>query len=307
MEEQEEDRNYSGWSHYAVPGPDEAEAQTMQGQEEQVAGTPLEVEDRHDEGALGSTPVLVIRTARRARGNYSASDFEGIAGNYYNSYGHRSERNADGGRDKLRVWSVIVAGALAGVLIVMIGLLLLQVQRRSQVMGATAPQTSTQASVAESSSGSGSSDAASALPPQPVKGHYPPDFTLSTLEGKSVKLSDLRGKPVWVNFWATWCPPCRAEMPEMKQKYAQLKDKGLVVLGVDMSEDPATVKQFTVSNGYDWTFLLDPGSQIASQYYVSGIPTHLFIGRDGIIKAVQVGGIPAIMMDRYLSQIVDEQ
>ncbi len=306
MEEQEEPQNYSGWSHYAVPGPDEAGTQSMEGQEERLAGTPLEAEDRY-EGALGSTPDMVIRTARRVRGNYSASDFEGLPDNYYSSYRHRNERDADSASDKFRAGSVIVAGALAGVLLVMIGLLLLQMQRRSQEMGVTTPQTSTQASVAGGSSGSGSADAASALPPQPVKGHYPPDFTLSTLEGKSVKLSDLRGKPVWVNFWATWCPPCRAEMPEMKQKYAQLKDKGLVVLGVDMSEDPATVKQFTESNGYDWTFLLDPGSQVASQYYVSGIPTHLFIGRDGIIKAVQVGGIPASMMDRYLSQIVDGQ
>lgn len=310
MEEQEEPKSHSGWSHYMVPGPNDAkahqEAHPIEGEKEGVAEALAGAEHRHEGGNPASAPPMVIRTARRVQGSYSASKFEGLPDNYYNGNKHESELDAGGEHDKLRAWSVIVAGGLAGVLIVMIGLLLLQMQRRSQEIGATTAQTSKQASVVEGSSSKGSADLASALPPQPITGHYPPDFTLSTLEGKPVKLNDLRGKPVWVNFWATWCPPCRAEMPEMKQKYAQLKDKGLVILGVDMSEDPATVRQFTEGNGYDWTFLLDPGGQAASQYYVSGIPTHLFIGRDGIIKAVQVGGIPASMMDRYLSQIMDQ-
>lgn len=194
-------------------------------------------------------------------------------------------------RDPLRTRLVIIAGALAGILIVLVALLLLQTQRRGQLAAA--------------GNAGGASNSGSALPAAPIVGRYPPDFTLTTLDGKSVTLSSLRGKPVWINFWATWCPPCRAEMPEMKLRYAKFKDQGLVILGVDNAENPDTVKQFTSSNGYDWTFLLDSDTAVGQQYYVTGIPTHIFVGKDGIIKAIQVGGIPGTMMDRYLGLIMN--
>lgn len=245
---------------------------------------------------------MVVRVARSSDNSATGDDnLSGIPYNTYRAYGLAGDLQPDAGRDRVRTWSVITAGALAGVLFVMAGFLVLQLQRRSQELGVIAAQGRAQSAL---TTGGASNSSAGGLPRQARVGYYPPDFTLSTLEGKSVKLSDLKGKPLWVNFWATWCPPCRAEMPEMKQKYAQFKDKGLVILGVDMSEDPGTVKQFVKGNGYNWTFLLDSGGQVASQYYVTGIPTHLFIGTDGVIKAMQVGGIPSSMMDRYLSQII---
>ena len=77
-------------------------------------------------------------------------------------------------------------------------------------------------------------------------GALPPDFQLNdAVSGQPVRLSSLRGKPVWVNFWASWCAPCKAEMPEMKQRYAKYKDMGLVIVGVDLGEDSRTVKLFT--------------------------------------------------------------
>ncbi len=205
-------------------------------------------------------------------------------------------------RSPLRTWLGITAGGLAGVLIVLVAVLLLQMQRRP-----LQPNTAGQNALAVPAAGnSGNTGDNAASPPAPIKGRYPPDFALNTLDGKPLKLSDLRGKPVWINFWASWCPPCRAEMPEMKQRYARFKDKGLVIVGVDLAESADTVKQFVTGNGYDWTFVLDTDNAVGQQYFVSGIPTHLFVGKDGIIKAVQTGGIPGQMMDRYLDMIMSQ-
>ncbi len=138
-------------------------------------------------------------------------------------------------------------------------------------------------------------------------GALPPDFELNDVRtGKPVRLSSLRGNPVWVNFWASWCAPCRAEMPEMKQRYVKYKDKGLVILGVDLDEDRATVKQFTHLNSYDWTFVLDSNQQVSQLYFVSGIPTHLFLDRAGVIRAMTVGGISGDMMDDSLTKIIGQ-
>lgn len=162
--------------------------------------------------------------------------------------------------------------------------------------------------------GKSTSTASSGPPPIPAGvqtgvrvGALPPDFELNDANtGKPVKLSSLRGNPVWVNFWASWCAPCRAEMPEMKQRYAKYKDKGLVILGVDLGEDSATVNQFTQLNGYDWTFVLDSNQQVSQQYFVSGIPTHLFLDKAGVIRAMTVGGISGDMMNDSLTKIIGQ-
>lgn len=138
-------------------------------------------------------------------------------------------------------------------------------------------------------------------------GALAPDFALNELyTGKPISLSSLRGKPVWLNFWASWCGPCKAEMPEMKQRFAKYKDKGLVILGVDDAEDNATVKQFTELNGYDWTFVIDGNGSILQQYFVSGIPMHAFIDKNGVIRSMTIGGISGDMMDDGLSKILNQ-
>jgi len=117
-----------------------------------------------------------------------------------------------------------------------------------------------------------------------------PDFTLKDLKGKDVTLSSLKGKLVFLNFWATWCPPCRAEMPSMQTLYEKYEDKGLVILAVNLREDKKTVEKFLKKNGYTFPVVLDSeGAVGGGMYGVSGIPTTYFIGSDGYILGRLVG------------------
>lgn len=152
----------------------------------------------------------------------------------------------------------------------------------------------------------GASDNNAATDSGPRVGSLAPDFELTDVNtGQPIKLSSLSGKPVWINFWASWCPPCKAEMPIMKQVYAKYKSQGLVIVGVDMREKVDEVKQFTGSNGYDWTFVIDSDGQVTDRYFVSGIPSHFFIGRDGVIKSIRVGEMTPGDMEENVSKIID--
>jgi peroxiredoxin len=136
-------------------------------------------------------------------------------------------------------------------------------------------------------------------------GALAPDFTLPGLKGGSVKLSSYRGNsPVWINFWATWCHFCDVEMPQMQKLYQQYQSQGLEILGVDDMESAAAVNQYLGQKGWGWTFLLDQSGDVDRQYRVTGLPTHLFVGRDGVIKQMIVGGISEPQMETALKQIM---
>lgn len=114
------------------------------------------------------------------------------------------------------------------------------------------------------------------------------DFTLPDLTGKKVQLASLKGKVILVNFWATWCPPCRAEMPGMEKLYQSLKDNpDFVMLAVDSQEDPATVKTFIEKNKYHFPVLLDQAGAVTAQYSVRAYPTTYVIDRQGRV----IGGV----------------
>lgn len=129
------------------------------------------------------------------------------------------------------------------------------------------------------------------------------DFTLTDLEGKSVKLSDLKGKKVLLNFWATWCPPCQAEMPDMEKFYAETKDTDLVILAVNIGEDRETAKSFMEKSGYSFRVLLDTGSEVAALYNIRAIPTSYFINSDGNISNQHIGAMDLLQMKQYLSEM----
>jgi peroxiredoxin len=106
------------------------------------------------------------------------------------------------------------------------------------------------------------------------------DFTLNDLKGKPYKLSDLRGKVVLVNFWATWCPPCRREMPDLDKLNVRFATQGLVVLSIS-DEDQAKVAAFIAASGYQPVVLLDPGDIVEKQFHIEGIPKTFLFNRDG--------------------------
>jgi peroxiredoxin len=116
------------------------------------------------------------------------------------------------------------------------------------------------------------------------------DFELQDLQGKKVKLSGLAGQVVFLNFWATWCPPCRAEMPSMERLHARLKDKGLTVIGVDLQEGQREVEDFVHEYKLSFPIVIDRSGSVASAYGIRSIPTTYVIGRDGTILAGRIGG-----------------
>lgn len=116
-----------------------------------------------------------------------------------------------------------------------------------------------------------------------------PDFTLRTVEGDIVKLSDYRGQVVLFNTWATWCPPCRAEMPDLEAYYREHRDDGFVVLAVNSQESASTVAKFVETQGFTFPVLLDPDGKVMSRYAVRGLPTSFVIDRDGMVRGVWSG------------------
>lgn len=137
----------------------------------------------------------------------------------------------------------------------------------------------------------------------PRVGNRAPDFALKSLDGRTIRLSELRGKPVMVNFWASWCPPCKNEMPVFEKAYQRYRSQGMEFLGVDVEEDAETVRKFVQENGYSWLFLLDSDGKVSRSYQVSGIPTTFFIDREGIIRDLQIGELSAPALESRLAKI----
>lgn len=136
------------------------------------------------------------------------------------------------------------------------------------------------------------------------KGNLAPDFELTTLDGRKVKLSDYRGKKVILNFWATWCPPCRAEIPDMEKFYSSYKDKDMVILGVNLTKaekDQTSVKSFIKEYGVTYPIPLDKESLAAEMYQVSAIPTSYIIDPQGTIIQKIVGPMDFETMKSLLS------
>jgi len=119
----------------------------------------------------------------------------------------------------------------------------------------------------------------------------PENFTLPLLSGGNTSLSEYKGKIVLLNFWATWCPPCRAEMPSMETLYRRFNNQGLEILAVDIGENANTVRTFIQNNKYTFPVLLDRNSRVSGAYGIAAIPTSYILDREGKIIAKVVGSI----------------
>jgi peroxiredoxin len=128
------------------------------------------------------------------------------------------------------------------------------------------------------------------------------DFRLTDLEGKSQSLSQYHRKIVLVNFWATWCKPCRTEMPAMQKIYDKLRDKGFVVLAVNELEDDAKVREYIKQYGYTFPVLMDRYNQVANQFGVFGLPVSVFIDQEGRVQEYIKGGL---LTEQKIQEVVD--
>ncbi len=139
--------------------------------------------------------------------------------------------------------------------------------------------------------------------PAAVVGAPAPDFELTDLDGNAVRLSDYRGKAVLVNFWATWCGPCKAEMPLLQDRYTTLRDSGLVILAVNIGEDEALIRPYVEDLGLDFAIVLDPELAVNDEYRVLGYPTTITVDREGNVVDVHVGAWLDEQLDAVLSRL----
>ena len=146
-------------------------------------------------------------------------------------------------------------------------------------------------------------DTTSHLTP-PRTGQSMPDLALSDLSGKMVRLSDFVGQPILINAWATWCPPCRAEMPLLHQFYLENKDEGFVLLAINAGETSTKVSQFIQQTGFSFPVLLDPDSASLERMGVFSFPTSILVGRDGIVKKVHVGLITPEILETEIAPLL---
>jgi cytochrome c biogenesis protein CcmG, thiol:disulfide interchange protein DsbE len=126
----------------------------------------------------------------------------------------------------------------------------------------------------------------------PHLGFAAPEISLFTLAGEEISLSDFRGHPVIINFWATWCPPCRAEMPAMQRTYLDYQEADVIFLAVNSSSQDSisAVEDFISQYGITFPILLDKEGEAMESYQISSLPTTYFIDRSGIIREVVIGG-----------------
>lgn len=145
----------------------------------------------------------------------------------------------------------------------------------------------------------GSGQAAEARVGQPA-----PAITGTALDGTSIDLAAFRGKPVVVNFWASWCVPCREEFPLFEDRLATLGPRdGLVMLGVSYKDDPASARQFLGDTGASWPTVADPDGKIATAYRAVAPPQTYFIDADGVLQGIQIGQVKAEDFDTQYAKI----
>ena len=143
-------------------------------------------------------------------------------------------------------------------------------------------------------------------PPQKSKPlvEIAPDFTLETLEGEKVSMKDLKGSPVFLNFWASWCRPCREEMPDVEKIHQAYGKKGLKVYAINAREDKETIENFKKSMGMGAPILLDTTGDVMKLYKIFGLPVSYFIDKEGKVAASIMGKMAYEDMDIQVNGVL---
>jgi cytochrome c biogenesis protein CcmG/thiol:disulfide interchange protein DsbE len=144
-------------------------------------------------------------------------------------------------------------------------------------------------------------------PPMARVDEAAPAFVLSDLDGNPISLEELRGRPVIVNFWASWCGPCRREFPLLTSAAAAHQAEELAVVGIVFRDGSEAARSFMASMGATWPTAIDPGEAVATRYGIVWPPDTFFIDRDGVVVRRQIGELSAADLERGLAQILGEE
>jgi cytochrome c biogenesis protein CcmG, thiol:disulfide interchange protein DsbE len=141
----------------------------------------------------------------------------------------------------------------------------------------------------------------------PLLGRQAPGFALRTLDGsRMVRLSDLRGQVVVINFWASWCAPCRIEHPDLAGAWQRYRDRGMVLIGVAFQDRPTASREYLAQLGGDWPQLADPGSRTALAYGVYGVPETYVIRPDGRVAFKHIGPVDYGRLSQEITALLPE-
>ena len=212
----------------------------------------------------------------------------------------------------------VVVGALVGVLIVA-ALVTLPLGTVGPPAVTASPSPSAQAAASGSAVSRAPATSATrpavdapSLAPTPVPetgidvGQLAPEFELRTPEGETIRLSDLRGKPVWVNFWAPWCPACRTEMPRLEGFNLEHADNGLVILGVGVRDSPESMRAYAGEVGVTYPIVVDGIGAVANGYRALALPVHYWVDHDGIVRDWAFGELPPDLLAASLETILPQ-
>ena len=140
------------------------------------------------------------------------------------------------------------------------------------------------------------------LPGTPVAAPLP-DVTLSSMEGKAVNLADLRGRPLLINFWATWCLPCQEEMPALERVDRKWRERGAMVLAINFEEDGQAIREYLAENGLSLPVFQDTAGEVAQKLNITYLPTTLFVDSDGVIRSRNEGPLSQGQMEAGLRAV----
>jgi len=211
---------------------------------------------------------------------------------------------------RLRETAPVVTGVVGGLVVVAAAIALLVTRPELDVLlpvrsagPSLAPAPSPSASPTESSSPSPAGSSQVGLQP----GQLAPALEVDDLAGGTINLASLRGKAVWLNFLGSWCPPCYDELPAMEGYWLRLKDKGLVMVGVDIKEGRSEAQALVKQVGVTFPVGVDPSSVTEQFWSAYAMPVHFWIDKDGYVRAFAFGGIGPQQMEGGLSSVLPEE